>query len=420
MGCCVQLLTLASISAERYQAIAHPFKTSQRKRRVKIWIPLTWTLAVLVSSFCITIAEDTPVYVKCRGIRVEVLTSFDTFGLYILVPIWFASLTVIIGFYGRIFIVVRAHTKKIFDKGTSSLPPPAKKGKDVRIDGKQLADKTNSEEENKSKANNDTRWLGNKASLTAVVNPKAGTKTSVPIDAEVYTASAAAFSDLPVAGNRSVALPSISVIPEETVEERPTSHAVKTTPGCLSSLPSSTGEYSQGNLFKPGVSVDPAPVAVLTGFKVSIAETHHVETAQVQCLSTSPAVEGPSDHPPDPPAVAPQADEVAGAVCMMPSSFSRERAKAGKEGKLAKRSGYIVITFIAFWMPLIISVLMNPFTLHNPGTVQKILEVETFAVALACMTAAVNPITYAVVNPQFRSEFRQLKTKYKSKLFSKT
>uniref|UniRef100_W5NFN3 G-protein coupled receptors family 1 profile domain-containing protein n=1 Tax=Lepisosteus oculatus TaxID=7918 RepID=W5NFN3_LEPOC len=303
LSCCVQLLTLASISAERYQAIAHPFKTSQRKRRVKIWIPLTWTLAVLVSSFCITIAEDTPVYVKCRGIRVEVLTSFDTFGLYILVPIWFASLTVIIGFYGRIFIVVRAHTKKIFDKGTSSLPPPAKKGKDVRIDGKQLADKTNSEEENKSKANNDTRWLG----------------------------------------NRSVALPSISVIPEETVEERPTSHAVKTTPGCLSSLPSSTGEYSQGNL------------------------------------------------------------------------FNRERAKAGKEGKLAKRSGYIVITFIAFWMPLIISVLMNPFTLHNPGTVQKILEVETFAVALACMTAAVNPITYAVVNPQFRSEFRQLKTKYKSK-----
>lgn len=63
-SCCIQLLTLACISAERYQAIAQPFKTSQRRRRLMVLIPLIWTLAILVAGFCLIYVKDSPVHVK--------------------------------------------------------------------------------------------------------------------------------------------------------------------------------------------------------------------------------------------------------------------------------------------------------------------------------------------------------------------
>ncbi|XP_067090282.1 alpha-1D adrenergic receptor-like [Osmerus mordax] len=115
---CLQLLTLAGISAERYQAIAHPFQTKERRRRVLIMIPFTWSIAILVAVFCLTSLKDSPVYVQCRGLGVEILPSYDTFGLYILLPLWSVCFAVIIGFYSRIFAIVRAHSRKIFDKGT--------------------------------------------------------------------------------------------------------------------------------------------------------------------------------------------------------------------------------------------------------------------------------------------------------------
>ncbi|TNN82083.1 Melanopsin-like [Liparis tanakae] len=64
-SCCVQLLTLTCISAER----------------------------------------DSPVYVKCKGYE-ETLSSYDTFGLYLLFPLWAVCFTIIILFYARIFAII--------------------------------------------------------------------------------------------------------------------------------------------------------------------------------------------------------------------------------------------------------------------------------------------------------------------------
>ncbi|KAM9352330.1 5-hydroxytryptamine receptor 1A-beta-like [Symphorus nematophorus] len=121
-SCCIQLLTLACISAERYQAIAQPFKTSERRRRIMVLIPVTWTLAIVVAVFCLIFVKDSPVHVKCKGSQRETSSSYDTFGLYMLFPLWAACFAVIIGFYTRIFIHVRSHNRKIFDKGTFPLP----------------------------------------------------------------------------------------------------------------------------------------------------------------------------------------------------------------------------------------------------------------------------------------------------------
>ncbi|XP_071375235.1 D(2) dopamine receptor-like [Centroberyx affinis] len=153
-SCCIQLLTLACISAERYQAIAQPFKTSQRRRRIIVLIPLTWTLAILVAGFCLTFVKDSPVYVKCHGSQGEAITSYDTFGLYILVPLWTICFVVIIGFYARIFTIVRAHSRKIFDKGTFPLP---KKDKTHNADEEKKEDGIGGENGNSKSDQNQTQ-----------------------------------------------------------------------------------------------------------------------------------------------------------------------------------------------------------------------------------------------------------------------
>ncbi|XP_029613336.1 parietopsin [Salmo trutta] len=110
-----------------------------------------------------------------------------------------------------------------------------------------------------------------------------------------------------------------------------------------------------------------------------------------------------------------QSLEVEGGVCMMPSFANKEHAKKKKESKLAKRSGYIILTFLIFWMPLIVMTLANVFCNRNRnfrmGTAQNL---EILSVSVACMTSASNPITYAVVNPQFRTEFYYLRRKCQS------
>jgi len=125
-SCCIQLLTLACLSAERYQAIAFPFKITERKRRIIVFIPLTWAFAILVAGICMAFVQDSPVYLKCRGSLFRSVYNYDAFGLYVLIPLWTACFALIIGFYARIFAIVTAHSRKIYDKGVSQAPKKEK------------------------------------------------------------------------------------------------------------------------------------------------------------------------------------------------------------------------------------------------------------------------------------------------------
>ncbi|KAK1888197.1 5-hydroxytryptamine receptor 1A [Dissostichus eleginoides] len=112
--------------------------------------------------------------------------------------------------------------------------------------------------------------------------------------------------------------------------------------------------------------------------------------------------------------------QVEGAVCMMPSKASRERASKKKESKMAKRAGYIIITFLLFWLPLIITILINRVVHGNKNPQVKVIkEVEILSVSVTCITSLSNPIIYAAVNPQFRTEFYRLKTKCVSRFTKK-
>ncbi|XP_055510835.1 G-protein coupled receptor moody-like [Leucoraja erinacea] len=59
----------------------------------------------------------------------------------------------------------------------------------------------------------------------------------------------------------------------------------------------------------------------------------------------------------------PDAPNIMGAVCLI-SRSSRETAKKRMEGRLAKRFGYIMLTFLVCWMPLVTVLLLNMFVQH--------------------------------------------------------
>lgn len=123
---CVQLLTLVSISVERFQAIAFPFQTERRKARVRLWILSIWACGLILAVISLTLSKKALFYMLCRphlgGHGEERLQYSDPFGPYVLVPVWGLSLTVIVIHYVRIFKVVRQHRKKVFSRGVQLRP----------------------------------------------------------------------------------------------------------------------------------------------------------------------------------------------------------------------------------------------------------------------------------------------------------
>lgn len=124
---CVQLLTLVSISVERFQAIAFPFQTDRRKARVRLWIFSIWACGFILAGVSLTLSKEALFYLLCRPsireLSQERLRYLDPFGPYVLVPVWGLSLMVIVVHYVRIFKVVRRHRRKVVSRGVRPRPP---------------------------------------------------------------------------------------------------------------------------------------------------------------------------------------------------------------------------------------------------------------------------------------------------------
>lgn len=119
---CVQLLTLVSISVERFQAIAFPFQTDRRKARVRLWILSIWVCGFVLAGISLALSKDALCRSYVRELGEEPLRYLDLFGPYVLVPVWGLSLTVIVIHYVRIFKVVRRHRRKVVSRGVRPRP----------------------------------------------------------------------------------------------------------------------------------------------------------------------------------------------------------------------------------------------------------------------------------------------------------
>ncbi|XP_038867484.1 D(4) dopamine receptor-like [Salvelinus namaycush] len=103
-----------------------------------------------------------------------------------------------------------------------------------------------------------------------------------------------------------------------------------------------------------------------------------------------------------------KAQERVRAVCLL-TPTARERGQKRTERKLAKRFGYIIITFTLFWMPMVVILLIHVIVTRSRDSQSWVLkELETSAMVLTCVPAAVDPLIYTMVTRQFRSEFSKL------------
>ncbi|KAG7522187.1 dopamine D2-like receptor [Solea senegalensis] len=446
-SCCVQLLTLACLSAERHQAIAHPFKTSQRKKRLTVLIPLTWILSFLVAVCCLLFVKDSPVHVSCRGLQRETSGSYDTFGLYMLLPLWAVCFGVIIGFYASIFNLVRAHNRKIFDKGTL---PPAKKP--------EMEDKQKKEEI--TAVENGTSEQNQKPPPVAQGEPvmhaeQSSSKKDTVLQTSVTAAHCVSSSEKDEEFEKIVITDLETEQPCPTVTEEKSLKTQQSQPSATRIDAAPSNEGGAGSV----KSSTAEPQAVLSNVNTEAKEKEQMNQASTEMIETSPHVPssaqltGPestslllsnpkqaedsnggeamaatSDQVSTLPPVSGNAPEAVdaipnieaeGAVCMMPPKANKERAKKKKESKMAKRAGYIIVTFVLFWLPLISTILVNYFVHKNKNPQRStIRHVEVLSVSVSCITSLTDPIIYAAVNPQFRTEFTRLTNKVKS-TFSK-
>lgn len=394
-SCCIQLLTLACISAERYQAIAQPFKANQRKRRIKALIPLTWTFAILVSAFCVIFLRDSPLHMKCQRQQRETLFSFDKFGLYMLFPLWAACFGVIIGFYARIFALVRSHSRKIFDKGTFTLATKDKNEEKPETEKAAVV-----ENECGRFEQNPTLSLGNAQTQAESNSPKEKSVQSVSINSE----DKKEFKDTVKMSNAETKqarpLPVQATVltekkPLKTEQSNPhvmkvevnlsngdADSNVKSLTTKRASVSFNTQEQSKDRLKSeeeskensllqppslPAPNVNSQSTTILLTEPDQALNNNEGETLTVASQAQVTASPPVSSNVPETEAMQLPA-AVEGAVCMMPSKASKERANKKKEGKMAKRAGYIILTFLLFWLPLITTILVNYLVHKNTNS----------------------------------------------------
>jgi len=393
-SCCIQLLTLACISAERYQAIAQPFKASQRKRRIMVLIPLTWSLAILVAVFCLIFFKDSPVYLRCQGSQRGTMFSYDTIGLYMLLPLWAACFTIIIGFYARIFALLRSHNRKIFDEGTS-VPKKdstedkqkteeitvvenghgkSEQGQILRISVAQTQAETNPFKENPTLTSGEAPQCVSIRSdeKKGLKNPEEGSHLETQQPHLLAMQVAVQAVEKPLKTKQSSPCPVKILSNQDAVTNVESSNTTMQNVSSNSNTETqarerqttdkAAKETSRLVVLSPQLQ-DPESTSVLVN---DLKPAKNMNGEEAQAVASLDQVSSP------PPVASNEAlkqpTEVEGAVCMMPSKSSKERARKKKESKMAKRAGYIILTFVIFWLPLITTILVNFLVHKNKNT----------------------------------------------------
>lgn len=388
-SCCVQLLTLACLSGERHQAIAFPFKTSQRKKRIQVLIPLTWILALVLAVCCLTFVKDSPVHIKCKGLVRNPSGSYDTFGLYMLLPLWVACFSVIIGFYARIFALVRAHNRKIFDQGVQipkKKPEPEAKPQQEKAAVVEKGDGAESQAPPVAQVELLTPTEQTPSMTHDVLQTTVMAAHVLPGSENEKDSKNLVITDLekeqPCPTSQVAAQTEENLLETEQSEPRPTGTEASQSNGgaagsvkCLTAEPqevlsnvnTDTKEKKVKTIQTPTEKTETVPhvpsSALSEDPKSSLLQPKTEKAADATGGENMAAAPTVSDKPPGTEAQNPNVG-IEGAVCVMPSKASKERANKKKESKMAKRAGYIILTFLLFWLPLITTILIN-FVVHK-------------------------------------------------------
>nr|XP_061812953.1 dopamine D2-like receptor [Nerophis lumbriciformis] len=341
-ACCVQLSTLACISAERYLGVARPFQSSRRRLRIAMFISLTWLSAFGVAFLSLTYTKDSPVHMRCNSLAKTQTSSYDTFGIYILFPLWASCFGLIVGFYVGIFAVVRAHNRKIFDKGI--FPVSNREKTEGKVEDRLNEPCTSQLQQSEAESPNGDSNSVPLAPTTSIREEKRLSENDPRIGLQ---------STVVLATQKADKAQSLEWSFMEAGAEPPNGYegaAVKSSTTKPCELGSNHEAKKQSGQRE---THDKAPCEVkVTSINVC-ASLHVTDPVGPIEKGLSVAVESPN---------------IQGAVCMLPSNTSRERKSKKKESKMAKRAGYIILTFLVFWMPLVTTILINWIVHRNRNT----------------------------------------------------
>ncbi|XP_006824665.1 uncharacterized protein LOC102800462 [Saccoglossus kowalevskii] len=462
---CCQLITLAAISVERYYAIAHPFRTKYRKKRVTGGLIIAWGISTLFAPLVAVKFKMSPQYKMCTGDTSDYASQQDTSSAYFISPIGGLALAVIIVFYIRIWITVHKHNKNM-DQGMSpsrahnKIKPEATHdvstveepsvmavgnqtptddiaksvnsvvaNKKAKIDSDKITDKDKLINIHLASAF-DNHHHGDKDVLSDVGGIDCTTKVDISLPGSVDTSTVKVFDDNEI---NSISLGStvkcglvsgglekqstnqlqttITVTEVEDKQIKLTVEQHEKTIECdlaTSNLDTSKNRDKRDTEAKESdVYVTPV-VSVMCDDQVNVDTTNMSDKNGVNVQMT-PIVSIVADNTEL--LTTPQ-DNLYGSVCVMNHS-ARERGKRRVEARTAKRAWYIIGSFIVCWFPLPLVTLIIAFNgeaLLNKGI---LYDLEVCAVSIAMFGTASNPIVYALVNKQFKTEFLKILRKLK-------
>ncbi len=109
----MQLITVASISVERYEALSRPFEKRSRRIRILVSIAASWIVGLFCMILTWTTFPESPTHLLCIDPNLDEahrLLSYEL-GLYIFMPLSFLSVLIIVVCYINILFLIQKHVK---------------------------------------------------------------------------------------------------------------------------------------------------------------------------------------------------------------------------------------------------------------------------------------------------------------------
>ena len=102
-------------------------------------------------------------------------------------------------------------------------------------------------------------------------------------------------------------------------------------------------------------------------------------------------------------------NRLAGAVCVM-NSKARLRGKKKMEGKMAVRAVLIIVAFLLFWLPLVVSAVVSESLLSTDfgRWAAPLADLQVATVCFCSLSVVANPVLYGLMVQQYRAALRQL------------
>ena len=354
----VQLLTLASISFERYQAIAKPFEKTKRSRRVRVTLLITWLIAT-GNWLCYVIIE---IYAWNKTRNYLDLFIYDKW-FFVVGFLPFTSLVIctIVVLYSQIVQLISLHIKKTEAIHLTNKVKPTPEP--------QLSTQS-------------SVFLTNIRSLNDISTKESLKLTSLGQNERRSTSQTEQDERKHFSIANNLNIPDAHKSNQDTDNEKDVHKDVDSNVTDMEHL-RSIEEVRVFNQISKSAAAHGTQLVVSTSSDRAVQHTENVPKTKVKDYT------------------------VAGPICVY-NPKNREHGKRHLEAKTAKLAGIVIVIFLSLWMPYQIDIIHYVIThgllqenfIHNRLLCNSELITQTLAIGAVVLS----PIVFTFVNSDLRRE----------------